>query len=58
MTEYQLQENVDARWTRLVKTTYTDPLGVERTWESAERQVISHTAASQFGCFSGPSIPR
>ncbi|GLI74865.1 ADP-ribose diphosphatase [Penicillium ochrochloron] len=31
-------ENIDARWTRLVKTTYTDPLGVERTWESAERQ--------------------
>ncbi|KAJ6107895.1 hypothetical protein N7523_009218 [Penicillium sp. IBT 18751x] len=27
----------EARWTRLVKTTYTDPLGVERTWESAER---------------------
>ncbi|KAJ5191222.1 uncharacterized protein N7498_010207 [Penicillium cinerascens] len=28
---------VEARWTRLVKTNYTDPLGVERTWESAER---------------------
>ncbi|CAI7620539.1 unnamed protein product [Penicillium pancosmium] len=28
----------EARWTRLVKTTYTDPLGVERTWESGERQ--------------------
>ncbi|KAJ5099506.1 nucleoside diphosphate-sugar hydrolase of the mutt family [Penicillium argentinense] len=28
----------EARWARLVKTTYTDPLGVERTWESAERQ--------------------
>ena len=28
----------DARWTRLVKTTYQDPLGKERTWESAERQ--------------------
>ncbi|KAJ5865343.1 NUDIX hydrolase [Penicillium soppii] len=27
----------EARWTRLVKTTYTDPLGVQRTWESAER---------------------
>ncbi|KAJ5689432.1 ADP-ribose pyrophosphatase [Penicillium macrosclerotiorum] len=31
-------ENADARWARLVKTTYTDPLGVERTWESSERQ--------------------
>ncbi|KAF5863593.1 hypothetical protein ETB97_009687 [Aspergillus alliaceus] len=29
----------EARWTRLVKTTYRDPTGVERTWESAERQV-------------------
>lgn len=28
----------EARWTRLVKTTYTDPLGVQRTWESGERQ--------------------
>ncbi|OQE19469.1 hypothetical protein PENSTE_c015G09531 [Penicillium steckii] len=28
----------EARWTRLVKTIYTDPLGVERTWESGERQ--------------------
>ncbi|KAJ5518290.1 hypothetical protein LT330_005980 [Penicillium expansum] len=27
----------EARWARMVKTTYTDPLGVERTWESAER---------------------
>lgn len=27
----------DARWTKLVLTTYTDPLGKERTWESAER---------------------
>ncbi|KAL9125143.1 MAG: hypothetical protein Q9175_008131 [Cornicularia normoerica] len=27
----------DARWTRLVLTTYTDPLGKQRTWESAER---------------------
>ncbi|KAE8144370.1 NUDIX hydrolase domain-like protein [Aspergillus avenaceus] len=31
-------ENKDARWARLVKTTYLDPTGVERTWESAERQ--------------------
>ncbi|KAJ5107829.1 hypothetical protein N7456_004504 [Penicillium angulare] len=28
----------EARWIRLVKTTYSDPLGVERTWESGERQ--------------------
>ncbi|MCJ1458854.1 hypothetical protein MMC28_009228 [Mycoblastus sanguinarius] len=27
----------DARWTKLVLTTYKDPLGKERTWESAER---------------------
>ncbi|KAF6239138.1 hypothetical protein HO173_003011 [Letharia columbiana] len=27
----------DARWTKLVLTTYTDPLGKRRTWESAER---------------------
>ncbi|KAJ6022026.1 hypothetical protein N7540_007530 [Penicillium herquei] len=28
----------EARWVRLVKQTYSDPLGVQRTWESAERQ--------------------
>ncbi|KAL4888784.1 NUDIX hydrolase domain-like protein [Aspergillus ambiguus] len=28
----------EARWTRLIKTTYRDPNGIERTWESAERQ--------------------
>lgn len=27
----------DARWTKLILTTYTDPLGKQRTWESAER---------------------
>ncbi|KAL8857655.1 MAG: hypothetical protein Q9178_005820 [Gyalolechia marmorata] len=27
----------DARWTRLVLTTYNDPLGKQRTWEHAER---------------------
>ncbi|KAL2053718.1 hypothetical protein ABVK25_006022 [Lepraria finkii] len=27
----------DARWTKLVFTTYKDPTGKERTWESAER---------------------
>ncbi|KAJ5619267.1 hypothetical protein N7510_003251, partial [Penicillium lagena] len=31
-------ENSEAKWARLVKTTYCDPLGVERIWESAERQ--------------------
>ncbi|KAL9099359.1 MAG: hypothetical protein Q9163_005135 [Psora crenata] len=30
-------ENKDARWTKLVLTTYKDPRGKERTWESAER---------------------
>ncbi|THC97092.1 hypothetical protein EYZ11_003410 [Aspergillus tanneri] len=28
----------DAEWKRLVKTTYLDPNGVQRTWESAEMQ--------------------
>ncbi|KAF7588089.1 hypothetical protein BBP40_006188 [Aspergillus hancockii] len=28
----------DAKWKRLVKTTYLDPNGVKRTWESAEMQ--------------------
>ncbi|KAF3396514.1 ADP-ribose pyrophosphatase [Penicillium rolfsii] len=51
-------ENVDARWTRLVKTTYTDPLGVERTWESAERQVRSHTPASLLVFSLGPAVTR
>lgn len=27
----------EARWTKLVKTTYTDPHGKERTWEHGER---------------------
>ncbi|KAF2751115.1 hypothetical protein M011DRAFT_491720 [Sporormia fimetaria CBS 119925] len=27
----------DAKWATLVKITYTDPHGVERTWESGER---------------------
>ncbi|CZR62891.1 probable MutT/nudix family protein [Phialocephala subalpina] len=27
----------DARWTRLILTTYTDPTGTERNWEHAER---------------------
>ncbi|PMD13052.1 ADP-ribose pyrophosphatase [Hyaloscypha hepaticicola] len=27
----------NAKWTRLVLTTYQDPLGKERTWEHAER---------------------
>jgi len=30
-------DSKDARWTRLIKTVYTDPLGKERTWEHAER---------------------
>jgi len=27
-----------AKWTKLILTTYTDPLGKERTWEHAERR--------------------
>ncbi|EDU42627.1 ADP-ribose pyrophosphatase [Pyrenophora tritici-repentis Pt-1C-BFP] len=30
-------DNKDAKWATLVKTTYTDPEGVERTWESGQR---------------------
>ncbi|XP_014551847.1 hypothetical protein COCVIDRAFT_111910 [Bipolaris victoriae FI3] len=30
-------ENKDAKWATFIKTTYTDPEGVERTWESGER---------------------
>ncbi|KAF2028185.1 hypothetical protein EK21DRAFT_114101 [Setomelanomma holmii] len=29
--------NDDAKWVTLVETTYTDPEGIKRTWESAER---------------------
>ena len=31
------QDYKDAKWATLVKVTYTDPEGAERTWESAER---------------------
>ncbi|KAJ5769916.1 uncharacterized protein N7511_001967 [Penicillium nucicola] len=31
-------DSKDARWKRLVKTHYSDPNGVQRDWESAERQ--------------------
>ena len=31
------QTSTDAKWTRLIFTTYTDPLGSTRTWEHAER---------------------
>ncbi|KAF2086425.1 NUDIX domain-containing protein [Saccharata proteae CBS 121410] len=34
----------EARWTRLVKTTYTDPTSTTRTWESAERQTRPKTS--------------
>ncbi|KAI4707286.1 hypothetical protein J4E89_007812 [Alternaria sp. Ai002NY15] len=30
-------DNKDAKWATLKKITYTDPKGVERTWESGER---------------------
>lgn len=33
------QDPSEAKWKRLVKTTYLDPNGVKRTWESAERVV-------------------
>lgn len=31
-----------SQMTRLVMSSYTDPNGVERTWESAERQVRNY----------------
>jgi len=31
-------QDKDAAWTKLVLTTYTDPNGTERNWESAERR--------------------
>ncbi|KAA6411252.1 MAG: ADP-ribose pyrophosphatase [Lasallia pustulata] len=34
----------DARWTRLVKINYKDPLGKERTWEAAERSTRPATS--------------
>ena len=37
-TANQYQDPKDAKWIRLVKTTYLDPNGVERTWEAGERQ--------------------
>ncbi|RAH47659.1 MutT/nudix family protein, partial [Aspergillus brunneoviolaceus CBS 621.78] len=33
----------EAKWARLVKTTYSDPNGVERTWESSERTTRPET---------------
>lgn len=39
LSDASFQDPAEARWTRMVKTTYADPLGVERTWESAERTV-------------------
>lgn len=35
----------DAKWARLVLTTYKDPEGVQRTWEYAERQTRPKTTA-------------
>ncbi|KAK8157192.1 NUDIX hydrolase domain-like protein [Phyllosticta citrichinensis] len=35
----------EARWTRLVKTTYTDPLNQTRDWESARRTTRPEGAA-------------
>ncbi|KAI9743391.1 MAG: hypothetical protein M1818_003237 [Claussenomyces sp. TS43310] len=34
----EVLEDKDARWTKLVLTTYNDPNGKTRTWESAERR--------------------
>ncbi|CAG8336747.1 unnamed protein product [Penicillium salamii] len=42
-TNVSKQASEEARWIRAVKTTYTDPLGVERTWESAERTITRST---------------
>ncbi|KAA8643380.1 uncharacterized protein ATNIH1004_010149 [Aspergillus tanneri] len=40
----------DAEWKRLVKTTYLDPNGVQRTWESAEMQVNFNSLSQIFPC--------
>lgn len=34
----------DAKWTRLILTTYTDPLSRARTWEHAERPTRPKTS--------------
>lgn len=35
---YGVQNGQEAHWKRLIKTTYLDPNGVQRSWESAEYQ--------------------
>lgn len=47
-----MQDPAEARWARLVKTTYTDPTGVERTWESGERQVSFVSVYHDLLCIS------
>ncbi|KAL1974574.1 hypothetical protein VTN31DRAFT_4778 [Thermomyces dupontii] len=34
----------EAKWIRMIKLTYTDPLGKKRIWESAERQTRPKTS--------------
>lgn len=46
----------ESRWIRAVKTTYTDPLGVERTWESTERTVIYIPILQCSGTSSGDCL--
>ncbi|SLM39770.1 adp-ribose pyrophosphatase [Lasallia pustulata] len=43
-TDAPIQMITDARWTRLVKINYKDPLGKERTWEAAERSTRPATS--------------
>ncbi|OAL69463.1 ADP-ribose pyrophosphatase [Trichophyton violaceum] len=50
----------EARWIGLVKRTYTDPNGVTRTWEAAERLTRSDSAIDGVGIvtiLSKPSGP-
>ncbi|KAM5456359.1 ADP-ribose diphosphatase [Microsporum audouinii] len=55
-------DSSEARWIRLVKRTYTDPNGVARTWEAAERQTRSNSLIDGVGIVailskpSGPEI--
>ncbi|DAA77109.1 TPA_exp: Nucleoside diphosphate-sugar hydrolase [Trichophyton benhamiae CBS 112371] len=50
----------EARWIRLVKRTYTDPNGITRTWEAAERLTRADSAIDGVGIvaiLSKPSGP-
>lgn len=41
------QDPAEARWIRLRRIVYTDPLGKKRVWETAERQVLTTNATAR-----------